>query len=235
MRAGISCSSAIVLPEESLHLGDHGAWLARLCQIPIASDFHCFLAIGRERMGRESDDGNLPSLRIVFEHLRRLPSVDDGNRNVHENQVRLLRSRLGDTLLAVQRLGDRVAEMTQDGGIDDAVILVVFNQQYRLAVRGHESPHTPAQASAMEWDQSGVRWCVMDASAGENRETCRIARKFLTTYGRPHSMSYAGKDSRSRRSASTVATDSPIAARARGRTGARLERQLPITSRGVSR
>jgi hypothetical protein len=52
--------------------------------------------------------------------------------------------------------------VAKNGGIDDAVVFVVFNQQYRLAVRGHESPHTPAMAGAMEWDESSVRRCVMD-------------------------------------------------------------------------
>ena len=46
-------------------------------------------------------------------------------------------------------------------------------------------------------------------------------------------MSYAGKDSRSRRATSSAAIDSPIPARARGRSVSRIERQLPITSRGV--
>lgn len=48
-------------------------------------------------------------------------------------------------------------------------------------------------------------------------------------------MSYAGKDSRSKRAASSVGIDSPVAARARGRSGSRVERELPITSRGAAR
>ena len=48
-------------------------------------------------------------------------------------------------------------------------------------------------------------------------------------------MSYAGKDSRSRRATSSAAIDSPLAARARGRSGSRVERQLPITSRRGNR
>ena len=48
-------------------------------------------------------------------------------------------------------------------------------------------------------------------------------------------MSYAGKDSRSRRAGSSTIAESPIAARARSRSGSRLERELPITSRGATR
>src|SRR5438094_2309160 len=143
MRADVSSSSPIVLPEETLHLGHHGAWLARLREITVASYFHRFLPVRRQRMRGQRNDWNLPRLRIVLQHLRRLPSIDDRNRDIHENEIGLLRSRLRDALLAIQRLCHRVAEMPQDRGIDDAVVLVVFDQQYCLAVRGHESPHTP--------------------------------------------------------------------------------------------
>ena len=58
-----------------------------------------------------------------------------GNRDVHQDQIRLFGPRLRDPFLAVQRLGDRVAEVPQDRGIDDAVVFVVFDEKYRLAVR----------------------------------------------------------------------------------------------------
>ncbi len=49
-------------------------------------------------------------------------------------------------------------------------------------------------------------------------------------------MSYAGKDSRSRRAASSSADESTTSTRPRGRSGARaLERELSITARGVTR
>jgi len=49
-------------------------------------------------------------------------------------------------------------------------------------------------------------------------------------------MSYAGKDSRSRRAASSTIVDTPGGARGRGRSGSRvLERELQITARGAAR
>lgn len=49
-------------------------------------------------------------------------------------------------------------------------------------------------------------------------------------------MSYAGKESRSRRTASTAAEETPSAVRARGRSGTRVvDRELTITARGVRR
>jgi len=49
-------------------------------------------------------------------------------------------------------------------------------------------------------------------------------------------MSYAGKDSRSRRVASSNAAESTTSTRSRGRSGSRaLERELSITARGVAR
>src|SRR5881409_650745 len=117
MRAGSSWSSPIVLPEEALHLGDHGPWLAGLREVPVTSDFHRLLAVRRQRVRGERNDRNLARLGIVLQDLRRLPPVNDGNRDVHEYEVGLLRPCLRDSLLAVQRLGHRVAEMPQDRGI----------------------------------------------------------------------------------------------------------------------
>lgn len=48
-------------------------------------------------------------------------------------------------------------------------------------------------------------------------------------------MSYAGKDSRSRRAASSSADQSTASTRSRGRSTRALERELSITARGVAR
>src|SRR6476659_7408295 len=76
-----------VLPEEPLDLCDHGAWLARLGEIPVASDFHRLLAVGRERVRGQGNDGNVTRDGGVLEDLGRLPAVDDRDRDVHQDQV----------------------------------------------------------------------------------------------------------------------------------------------------
>ena len=48
-------------------------------------------------------------------------------------------------------------------------------------------------------------------------------------------MSYAGKDSRSRRTASSTVIESSLATRARGRSGSRVERELAVSSTGATR
>lgn len=48
-------------------------------------------------------------------------------------------------------------------------------------------------------------------------------------------MSYAGKDSRSRRTASSAVIDSPLATRARARSGSHVERELAVRSRVAAR
>src|SRR6476660_966741 len=122
-----------VLAEEALHFGDDGPRLAGLGQIAVAPHFHRLLAIGCEGVRGERDDRDVARHRIVLQHLGRLPSVDDRDGDVHQDQVGLFGARLRDALLAVQRFADFVAEVAQDGGIDDAVVLVVFDEQNRFS------------------------------------------------------------------------------------------------------
>src|SRR5688572_8322101 len=133
-------SCPVITTEELLDFGDNRARLARFRQIAVASDFHGLLAIRRERVRRQSDDRNVPRAGIVLQHLSRFPPIDDGNRDVHQDQIRLLRARLGDPFFAVQRLGDRIAEVPQNRGVHDAVVFIVFHQQYRLSIRAHSGP-----------------------------------------------------------------------------------------------
>src|ERR1700720_1061192 len=49
---------SIVLAEESLHLRDNGSRLTGLGEVSIAADLHRLLAIGRECVGGERDDGD---------------------------------------------------------------------------------------------------------------------------------------------------------------------------------
>src|SRR4051812_42506050 len=126
MRASsASLRASIDLPEEALDFGHDRARLTRFCEVAVASHFHRLLAIRRKRVGGQSNDRYRPRLRVVLEDLRRLPAVNDGDRDVHQDEVRLLGPCLGDTFLAVEGLGYRIAEMAQDGGIDDAVVFVV--------------------------------------------------------------------------------------------------------------
>ncbi len=64
-------------------------------------------------MGSERDDRDVVRRRIVLQHLRRFPPVDDGNRDVHEDQIRLLSPGFTDALFAVERFRDGVAEVTE--------------------------------------------------------------------------------------------------------------------------
>src|SRR5690242_905359 len=93
-----------VLPEEPLDFRNHRAWLAGLGEIPVTPDLHRLLAVGGEGVGREGDDRDVPGHRVVLEDLRRLPTIDDRDRDIHQDQVGPFGSSLGDPLLAVQRL-----------------------------------------------------------------------------------------------------------------------------------
>src|SRR5215204_2861847 len=127
-------------PEEALYLGHDRARLARLRQVAVAPHLHRLLPVARQRVRRQRDDRDLVRGRVVLEHLRRLPAVDDRDGDVHQDQVGLLRARLRDPLLTVQGLRHPVAEVTQDGGINDAVILVVLDEQDSLTSLVHAGP-----------------------------------------------------------------------------------------------
>src|SRR4029434_3252639 len=109
MRAGTS--RPIVASEEPLSLGHYCSRLAWLREVPVATDFHRLLAIGRQRVSCERDDWNVIGRRVMLEDLCRFPSVDDGNRDIHEDEIRSLRSGLADALFAVERFRDGIAEV----------------------------------------------------------------------------------------------------------------------------
>src|SRR5450432_1267402 len=136
-----SSSMAIALSDELLDFAHDGLGLAGLGEIAIAAYLHCLLAVRSERVRRERDDRDAARFRIALEHLGRLPTIDHGDRDVHQNQVRAFGARLGDTLLTVERLHNDVAEMLENGRVDDTIVFVVFDQKYCLTTDAHASPH----------------------------------------------------------------------------------------------
>src|SRR5258708_5134090 len=119
MRAAVASFSGldrcpIRLSEESVYFRDYRARLAGLGQMPVAAHFHRLLAIRRQRVRGQCDDGNVLRGRVVLENLRGLPAIDDRNGDIHQDEVRLLCPRLGDPFLAVQGLRDGIAEMPQN-------------------------------------------------------------------------------------------------------------------------
>src|ERR1700738_4583157 len=130
-----------ILAKEALDLRDDGAGLARFGEISIASDLHRLLAIGGQRVRRERDDWNVACCRIVLQHLCGFPSVDDRNGYIHQDQIRLFGACFRNAFFTVQRLTHLITEMAQDGGIDDAVVLVVLDEKNGLSVASHAWPH----------------------------------------------------------------------------------------------
>src|SRR5580704_18212379 len=81
------------LPEEALDLGDHRAGLTGLGEIAIAPDFHRLLPVRRQRVGGQRDNRNVVRRRVVLEHLCGFPPVDNGDRDIHQDEIGSLRSR----------------------------------------------------------------------------------------------------------------------------------------------
>src|ERR1700737_2353077 len=85
---------SIVLAEEPLDFGDDCSRLTRLGEISVAAHFHRLLPVGRESVRGQGDDGDLPRGWVVLQHLCCLPAVDDGDGDVHQDQIRFFRPRL---------------------------------------------------------------------------------------------------------------------------------------------
>src|SRR3954462_13452568 len=79
---------SIVFAEEPLYFSDDRPRLTGLGEVSVAADFHRLLAIGREGVRGQRDDRYLLRGRIVLEHLGGLPAVDDGDGDIHEDQIR---------------------------------------------------------------------------------------------------------------------------------------------------
>src|SRR5687767_10288932 len=77
IRAGWSGPIVVLATEEALYLGNHGAWLAGLCEVAVTAHLHRLFPIRREGMRGQRNDGNVLRGRIVLQHLRRFPSIDD--------------------------------------------------------------------------------------------------------------------------------------------------------------
>src|SRR5262249_6585427 len=60
------------------------------------------LALARQRMCGQSDDGNVPGLRVAFQTPRGFPAVNNGHFDVHQDNIRLLGRRHLAPFLAVR-------------------------------------------------------------------------------------------------------------------------------------
>src|SRR6516164_2053381 len=60
-------------------------------------------ALAGERMCGQSDDGNVPGLRVTFQTPRGFPAVNNGHFEVHQDNIRLLGRRHLAPFLAVRR------------------------------------------------------------------------------------------------------------------------------------
>ena len=73
----------------------------RLGDICVTSGFPRFLLVAAQRIGRDSDYWNVSQFRIALYAAGGLVPVDKRQLNVHQDQVRPLRSRYDQRLLAV--------------------------------------------------------------------------------------------------------------------------------------
>src|SRR5690606_3019075 len=111
--------------DEALYLLHDPSRLDRLGEVAVTAGLDSLLAVLLESVCGECDDRNLTGVVPGLESLRRLPPVELGDRDVHQDQVGQMLACTAHAFLAVTCLDNAVADMFENGPIDDEVVLVV--------------------------------------------------------------------------------------------------------------
>src|SRR6516162_7260867 len=91
-------------------------------------------------MRGESDDGDLPGLRIAFEPPRGFPTIDDGHFEVHQDDIRPLgRGHLAALLAILRRQHLEIAEQLEPHLEHEDVVVVVLDVKHF----GHDAASIP--------------------------------------------------------------------------------------------
>src|SRR5215471_2425988 len=89
------------------------------------------LALARQRMCRQSDDGNVLRLRVVFQTPRGFPAVNNGHFEVHQDNVRLLgRRHLAPFLAVLGRENLEIPKQLKPHFEHIDVVVVVFDVKH---------------------------------------------------------------------------------------------------------
>src|SRR5215217_6908260 len=131
----------IIAAEEALYFRDDGSWFAGFGQIAVAAHLECLLAIRRESVRSQCDYRDVFGLGVVFQHLGGFPSVDNRNRYVHEYEIGPGGPGLGDPLLAIPCLSHFVAEVLENGGVNDTIVFIILNKQNHFTRLAHLASH----------------------------------------------------------------------------------------------
>jgi hypothetical protein len=116
---------------------DHSLGIRPLGDKAITSCFHRFALGGLHRVSRKRDDRDSGRLVTRLEPLARLPAIQAGHRQVHEDDVRTHSARLADGADSTRGLDDPEAHGFQQKGIRRALIIVVVDDQDQWPVLSH--------------------------------------------------------------------------------------------------
>src|SRR5256885_8022494 len=108
---------------------------ARLGDERVAAGIHRALGVAGERVAREGDDGDGPGAIVGLEPPRRLPAVEAGQREVHDDQIGRVPERLLERLVAVLRLHHTEARELEELAVHLPVVGEVVHDEDQRRLR----------------------------------------------------------------------------------------------------
>src|SRR5690606_3192050 len=101
----------------------------RFRQIPVESGLFSPSPIFRLSVRREGDDGDIRGVDVIFQPPRHFQTIDEGDVDVEQNQIRLFLASQSDPLPPIDGDDDPESRMLEDRAIDVAIVLMVLHQQ----------------------------------------------------------------------------------------------------------
>src|SRR6185312_12506283 len=101
----------------------------RLRHVVVAAGTPRFFLVPAQRVRGHDDDRNGLEQRIRLDTPRRLVAIDDGQLNIHQNEVRAARFSGGDSFRAVLRLDHVEPAARQEIAQDLTIVFVILNHE----------------------------------------------------------------------------------------------------------
>src|SRR5439155_11390615 len=160
---GLGFRPRVARAEHALDLRAQVLRQARLREKPVAARLLRTLGRAFQRVTGEREDENVPGPRILLDGAGRLPSIDAGQREIHDDEVRHQLRGLAEGLFAIDRLGHTQARELEVRRVHLAVVVVVVDDQ-------HERRHTLAPCRRL---RHTVEFRAAPGSAHRPRFACR--------------------------------------------------------------
>src|SRR3989440_9258407 len=139
----------------------------------VAARSESLLAVTGHRIGRQGDDGNVPCLLCSLDLARRLPSIEHGQAQIHQNHIGPLDCRKLHTAGAIARnyhgMAVALEALLQD---EDVVLIVLYIQDF----------HARISLTFACWPRSIERGSIRPSSRSSSSRSEAFFRITCSTY-----------------------------------------------------